>query len=301
MAENLVWSGTNYNGIDYKLVTDGNLNDILIDNGEYFIIPSEPGIPDIYNSAIYNGGSGVGWRGVIITKTPMTFRQYYYWGGSWREETSYVFNCTRQNNTAYERDNRNVVTGFNIYENFGIGTNGTTTYSYLPQFNEGEESTFRSYVSTPVSSTYNWVSVSTITGKNGTFALSTINSSYINNGDPVTGATISNFDALEEETNVGTLVNDSSIDETKVVVRYNIPQGTYLYTKLVYKLNSEPETISDGVAIDLNQVDSQYVIDSIITAGTYYFKIFTNVGNSNTVVLNYVGIVPIIINIERVW
>lgn len=148
---------------------------------------------------------------------------------------------------------------------------------------------------------YNWSSVPTISGKNGILSLSTIKSAYINDGEPVTGATASNFDALTEETNVGTLVNDTSVDESKVVVRYNIPDGTYQYIKLVYKPNSEPETVSDGVVINIPQVDSQVVIDDIITTGTYYFKIFTNAGNSNTVVLNYVGIVPIIINIERVW
>ena len=149
--------------------------------------------------------------------------------------------------------------------------------------------------------TYQWTSVPAISGKNGILSLSTIKSAYINDGEPVTGATASNFDALTEETNVGTLVNDTSVDESKVVVRYNIPDGTYQYIKLVYKPNSEPETVSDGVVINIPQVDSQVVIDDIITTGTYYFKIFTNAGNSNTVVLNYIGIVPIIINIERVW
>ena len=148
---------------------------------------------------------------------------------------------------------------------------------------------------------YTWSSVPAISGKNGILTLSTLKSGSINNGNPVSDATLNAFEILIEASNVGKLVLDTDIDESQVVIRYNIPNNTYQYVKLVYKENYAPENISDGVAIDIQQTDTQLVLDDITTTGTYYFKIFTDNGNSNTVVLNYVGIIPIIIKIERVW
>lgn len=148
---------------------------------------------------------------------------------------------------------------------------------------------------------YTWQSVPAISGKNGILSLSTLKSGSINNGNPVSDATLNAFEILIEASNVGKLVLDTDIDESQVVIRYNIPNNTYQYVKLVYKENYAPESISDGVAIDIQQTDTQLVLDDITTTGTYYFKIFTDNGNSNTVVLNYVGIIPIIIKIERVW
>lgn len=148
---------------------------------------------------------------------------------------------------------------------------------------------------------YTWSSVPAISGKNGILSLSTLKSGSINNGNPVSDATLNAFEILIEASNVGKLVLDTDIDESQVVIRYNIPNNTYQYVKLVYKENYAPESISDGVAIDIQQTDTQLVLDDITTTGTYYFKIFTDNGNSNTVVLNYVGIIPIIIKIERVW
>ena len=160
--------------------------------------------------------------------------------------------------------------------------------------------TFLSMISEPYQ-TYTWSSVPAISGKNGILSLSTLKSGSINNGNPVSDATLNAFEILIEASNVGKLVLDTDIDESQVVIRYNIPNNTYQYVKLVYKENYAPESISDGVAIDIQQTDTQLVLDDITTTGTYYFKIFTDNGNSNTVVLNYVGIIPIIIKIERVW
>ena len=168
----------------------------------------------------------------------------------------------------------------------------------LPSFTNPQD--YVEYI-TNLAQSYTWSSVPAISGKNGILTLSTLKSGSINNGNPVSDATLNAFEILIEASNVGKLVLDTDIDESQVVIRYNIPNNTYQYVKLVYKENYAPENISDGVAIDIQQTDTQLVLDDITTTGTYYFKIFTDNGNSNTVVLNYVGIIPIIIKIERVW
>lgn len=230
MPENLVWSGTNYNGIDYKITCDGDLSDIIIDNSTLYAISQDPDVPNIYNSAIYNGGSGVGWRGVIITKTPMNFHQYYYSGGTWREASGRSFSCSRQNNTVYERSDRNIASGLNIYENFGVGTNGTTTYSYLPQFSEGDEAAFRAYVATPAIN-YVWHSLGSISGKMGVFSLSKIYDEYLGDGSEVSEGNLNAIESLSINSlsNIaGGLVNG----ESKEVA----------YSGEVYKLKVERTT-----------------------------------------------------------
>ena len=215
MPENLVWSGTNYNGIDYKITTDGDLSDIIIDNATLYAINPDPDVPNIYNSAIYNG-SGVGWRGVIITKTPMNFHQYYYWGGTWREESGNSFSCSRLNNTVYERSDRNIVAGLNIYENFAVGTNGTTTYSYVPQFNEGDEAAFRAYVASP-QVIHQWYSASAISGKNGILTLPVLFTEPTD-GEPVTGADIYAFNRLPAEADLRRLYSNIVFNEEHDII-----------------------------------------------------------------------------------
>ena len=149
--------------------------------------------------------------------------------------------------------------------------------------------------------TYTWRTVPSIKGKLGTITLTQVASAHLNDGDPVTGASSSYMLILSDQSNCKNMLLTVAVDESEVLVKYRIPQDTYEYIKLVYKEDYEPENLADGTVIDLNQDTSQVVINSILTSGTYYFKIFTNNGNSNTARLVYVGIIPIIISVERVW
>ena len=64
--------------------------------------------------------------------------------------------------------------------------------------------------------TYQWQSVSSISGKNGILLLSTIKSDAINSGDPVSGASASAFDSLESTSKLSTLANGKT-EETPIV------------------------------------------------------------------------------------
>ena len=57
---------------------------------------------------------------------------------------------------------------------------------------------------------FNWQPVPSITGKLGTFNLSTIKEASINGGNPVSGASASNFDSLESSTKLSILLEEVS-------------------------------------------------------------------------------------------
>ena len=129
-------------------------------------------------------------------------------------------------------------------------------------------------------SEYDWQPVPSVQGNGKIYNFSQINSSAINDGDPVTAATITSFSILNEVTRLDKLVDDVNIDKTKVSVNYNIPSGDYKFVKLVYKQDEIPITYKDGTAINITQASTSCVIDGIADGNTYWFKIFTDVSES---------------------
>lgn len=55
---------------------------------------------------------------------------------------------------------------------------------------------------------FNWQSLSSISGKLGTFNLSTIKDEFINDGNAISGASASNFNSLETSTKLSTLLSN---------------------------------------------------------------------------------------------
>ncbi len=126
---------------------------------------------------------------------------------------------------------------------------------------------------------YNWQSVPSISGKNGILLLSTIQSVYLNDGDPVNNALESYIDFIDDS-KVAVLVEQEIDDLTKVTVKYIVPTGTYEYIKLVYKVGSAPTSVTDGTAVDILQADKSVVLSGIADGSTYFFKIFTDITES---------------------
>ena len=127
--------------------------------------------------------------------------------------------------------------------------------------------------------TYTWQSVLSVSGKNGISFLSTIQSVYLNNGDPVNNAP-ANYIQFADDSNVAILVGEQVDDPTLVTIQYIVPTGTYEYIKLVYKVDSAPTSITDGTAVDILQANRSVTISGIANGNTYFFKIFTDVSES---------------------
>lgn len=133
---------------------------------------------------------------------------------------------------------------------------------------------------------YNWVSVPSVSGKNGILSLATIKDEYINNGESVTGASLSNFDTPPNISNVLPLINDvmpdDDTDPTSVRVTYGIPAlavGTYSQIKLLTKKNGIPRSVEDAdIVTNLDEPTSitrmgHTVVGNLAELTEYYFTI----------------------------
>lgn len=125
---------------------------------------------------------------------------------------------------------------------------------------------------------YDWQSVMSISGDDKTYMLSKIFN--INDGEPVNNVSVQGNLSLASKTAVNVLIDEVVLDMSKVKVTYSIPNGTYLYIKLVYKRGSVPTSVSDGTAITITQASTEQIIDGIADGGTYWFVIFTDVSKS---------------------
>lgn len=129
-------------------------------------------------------------------------------------------------------------------------------------------------IPTPIS----WSPVTSISGNGEVYTLAKIAQASLNGGNPVTGASSSNFDVLTDASLVLKMIEDvlPSGGGNKVIATYSIPEGTYEYIKLVYKKGSIPTSYSDGTAIDITQASTEQQISGIADGDTYYFVIFTD-------------------------
>lgn len=68
-----------------------------------------------------------------------------------------------------------------------------------------------------------------------------------------------------------------------VKVNYYIPSGDYQFTKLTYKKDKEPASVNDGTIVDLDMTQTEAIVDRLEENNTYYFTIFTDISESNSV------------------
>lgn len=124
---------------------------------------------------------------------------------------------------------------------------------------------------------YNWKAVEKITGKLGTFNLAQI--VEMNNGNP-RDAVSRNDVQLSNAALVSNLIGEIVSDKSNVVVKYFVPDTEYEYVKLVYKVDSAPDSVSDGTAINIDPQNSSTTISGIADNKKRYFVIFTNKNQS---------------------
>ena len=124
-----------------------------------------------------------------------------------------------------------------------------------------------------------WSSVPKISGSNKTYRLTDILN--INDGNAVEDEPSKGNVDFSKKTKINTLVEeaverDSDGDITKATVKYDIPEGNYQYTKLVFKKKKIPKSASDGTIVDIGMEDNKVVVTGLEENTTYYFVVFTN-------------------------
>lgn len=141
---------------------------------------------------------------------------------------------------------------------------------------------------------YTWQSVPSISGKNGILSLAQIKEEYINDGEPVSGASADHFTNLSTENRVDVLIDAAlpapEIGGTTVTVKYTIPtlsSGSYEYCKLVAKKNSMPEGPEDGdKIINIDPTSISASVKYLRGSTKYYFEIFVKTTDGYEAVSN---------------
>lgn len=128
---------------------------------------------------------------------------------------------------------------------------------------------------------YNWVSVPSVSGKNGILSLAQIASGSINDGEPVSDAAATAFSDLPAECNVGEIIDDLLPYEESLVdvlVKYKVKgavTGAFDYVKLVAKKGSIPKSVEDGdKVVDINPSKKSKLVTDLDEGSKYYFVIF---------------------------
>lgn len=124
-----------------------------------------------------------------------------------------------------------------------------------------------------------WETVHNIYGKDKTYRLTDILN--INNGEAVENESSKGNLDFSKKTKVNTLVeaaveSESDMDITKATVKYDIPEGNYQYTKIVYKKKKIPKSDTDGTAVTISMDDNKVLVRNLDPDTTYYFVVFTN-------------------------
>ena len=82
-----------------------------------------------------------------------------------------------------------------------------------PLYTPGDLGYYNWIIATPPQIIYNWRCVPAITGRKGTFNLSIINENFINDGDPVTLAPLSNIDVFAGSSQLENLASNMSVGD----------------------------------------------------------------------------------------
>lgn len=141
---------------------------------------------------------------------------------------------------------------------------------------------------------YQWSSVPTISGKNGILSLATLKASKINDGEPVSNGSASDFSSLPSSSKISVLVAavmpEDPGNKTSVVVTYyigSLESGEYTSAKVAAKKNSIPESLEDAdVVMDIPAESGKYSVGSLEELTKYYFVIFVADSNGNNATSN---------------
>lgn len=68
--------------------------------------------------------------------------------------------------------------------------------------------------------------------------------------------------------------------EATCKVTYFLPNDDYQYTKLTYKKDVQPESVNDGIIVNLDPTQDSVNVEGLIENASYWFKIFTNKSES---------------------
>ena len=129
---------------------------------------------------------------------------------------------------------------------------------------------------------YNWQSVPSISGKNGTLSLVTLDSESINDGEPVSGAAVSVFDQnpvsgnnVKDIVDGNTPLIPSAVDVTAAFIISNPPVGELASRILAAKKGSIPESIEDAdKTVPISANSSNVTMLDLDENSQYYFAIF---------------------------
>ena len=133
-----------------------------------------------------------------------------------------------------------------------------------------EQELYQAIINTPIPQPYNWQSVPSISGKNGILqSLVQIKEEALNDGEPVSEATVLSFDSLGN-INIPSVIDEQMpvdpSDVTSVTATYLIPaleNGTYDGIKLLVKKDSIPTSEEDAdKVVNLEEPTSILRIDS---------------------------------------
>lgn len=125
---------------------------------------------------------------------------------------------------------------------------------------------------------YNWESISSITGKGKSYRLTDILN--INDGLAMNDVQYDGNLDFSAKSKVNNMISEVVIDENAVAVEYKVPAGNYTYTKLVYKRNSIPNDVDDGTAINIDPALTKVSLTGIADGSVYWFVIFTDKSTS---------------------
>lgn len=257
----------------YNFRTNGSGYALYIDDNNYIKINCQtsgyvnPSCEIKYNGSVIGGTSGGGY----------SYGSSLFCGLSINEDTQEGY-CTY------------IVIGYGSYTQY--------CQSILVSMNDTDgRNKLYNLIKMAIPPTYNWQSVPAITGKNGILqSLVQIKEEAINDGEPVSEATVLSFDSLGN-VNIPSVIDDQMpvdpSDITSVTATYLIPaleNGTYEGIKLLVKKGSIPTSEQDAdKVVNLDEPTSILRIDSKSVGNLdedshYYFvvKLVDEIGTEAT-------------------
>lgn len=253
---------------------DANLIFDNVDSTKYVSVSSK----NYYSSAFFNFPSSIyGYlfsSGFLLCdKATRVYRQRSTDSGTTWSDYSQTNAMVSTYGTLYTMPSHDTNVGGTYVINL-ICNDAQCISSTAPLFTVASE--YNTYISSTYVPPYTWTPVSSVYGKLGNIDLSKILT--INDGEPKSGT--SSDVKLTTISLVKTLINRIVVDEDEVAVEYQVVDDNFEYIKLVYKQDSEPISVDDGTAIDLDPDESIIGISGICDGNVYYFKIFTNINES---------------------
>ena len=170
---------------------------------------------------------------------------------------------------------------------YGIGRAYYDYYTWSYTWSGYEQNNINLYnaVVGSVYNPYNWVSIPSVSGKNGILSLAQIKAESINDGEPVSGASVLAFDSLGN-VNIPAIIDEQMpidpSDPTSVTVGYLIPpltSGQYSALKILVKQDNIPKDENDAdKVVDIEEPTNLLRVGSAVVSGLtplshYYFVV----------------------------